>query len=118
MELFFKTVLRILIAHWSDFTIDFILKTSFVFIGETLKWSCFLKRLRCYDCIFCVLKFICSCCFVAFFLPIEVECWRLSDCCWVEVNPAYLRCLRYYRILDNGLSLFGNGSSLTGISYP
>ena len=34
-------------------------------------------------------------------LPIEVECWCESDCCWVEVNLATLTCWGYYQILDS-----------------
>ena len=34
-----------------------------------------------------------------------MKCWCKSDCCWVEVNLATLTCLRYYHILDIGVSL-------------
>ena len=30
-------------------------------------------------------------------LPIKVECWHKSDCCWVELNLANLSCWGYYR---------------------
>ena len=33
------------------------------------------------------------------------ECWRKSDCCWVDVNLAALTCWGYYQILNIGLSL-------------
>ena len=37
-------------------------------------------------------------------LPVEVECWRKSDCCWVEVNLAARTCCGYYTILNIGVS--------------
>ena len=44
-------------------------------------------------------------------LPIVVECWSKSDCCWVEVNLATLTCFGYYQILDIGVSLSHTGLS-------
>ena len=38
-------------------------------------------------------------------LPINVVCWRKSDCCWVEVNLATLTCWEYYQILNIGVFL-------------
>ena len=38
-------------------------------------------------------------------LPIKVECWYKSDCLWVEVNLATLKCWGYYQILNIGVSL-------------
>ena len=37
-------------------------------------------------------------------LPFKVECWRKSDCCWVEVNLDTLTCWGYYGILNIGVS--------------
>ena len=37
--------------------------------------------------------------------PLKVECWRKSDCCWVEVNLATLTCWGCYQILNIGVSL-------------
>ena len=38
-------------------------------------------------------------------MPIKVECWCESDCCWVEVNLVTLTCCGFYQILDIGVSL-------------
>ena len=37
-------------------------------------------------------------------LLIKVECWHLSDYCWVEVNLATLSCWACYQIVNIGLS--------------
>ena len=34
-----------------------------------------------------------------------LECWRKSDCCWMEVNLVTLICWEHYQILNNGVSL-------------
>ena len=39
-------------------------------------------------------------------LPIVVECWHESDCCWVEVYLATLTCWGYYQILNIGVCIF------------
>ena len=38
-------------------------------------------------------------------LPIEVECLRKSDYCWVEVNLVTLTCWGCYKISNIGVSL-------------
>ena len=38
-------------------------------------------------------------------LPIKVECWRKSDCCLAEVNPATITCWGCYKILNIDVSL-------------
>ena len=38
-------------------------------------------------------------------LPLNVECQRKQDCCWVEVNLVILTCWQYYQIVTIGVSL-------------
>ena len=40
-------------------------------------------------------------------LPIEMECWSKSDCCWVEMTLATPTCWGFCRILYIGVSLVG-----------
>ena len=44
-------------------------------------------------------------------LPIEVQCWRKSYCCLIEVNLATLTCWGYYLILNIGVALSKNSIS-------